>query len=228
MKQVILFILFSIINVFGQQFYVENISGDVKYLAGTSEKWDQIKTGQFLTANTLILAKKKSSVRLVKGEEVFILKGDAAIGLNHLKKVTINDLILALTLDEIRNVPKIKNNGLAKNTAVYGSKQTNNISEKTDSKQLGEKKINGARQLSEKGYKESSIIAAKEIFRNYPEINEKFEERLYFTDLLSDLKLYEEAIEDYTKMTALNLKEEEKNIVEERINTINLKLVKNN
>ena len=168
MKKLFFCILCIVVSTNAQEFTVEKVSGVVMYLSGTSEKWVNVKSGQILSSNTLILAESNSLVRLKKADEIFILRGDAAI-----------------TLDEIRNVPKIKSNGLSKNTAVYGSNEQKNKSAYSDDKYLGEKKIKGARQLSENGYQESSIIAAKEVFRNYPSINTKFDERLYFADLLS-------------------------------------------
>ena len=228
MKKLFFCILCIVVSTNAQEFTVEKVSGVVMYLSGTSEKWVNVKSGQILSSNTLILAESNSLVRLKKADEIFILRGDAAIGLNHLKKVSVNDLILALTLDEIRNVPKIKSNGLSKNTAVYGSNEQKNKSAYSDDKYLGEKKIKGARQLSENGYQESSIIAAKEVFRNYPSINTKFDERLYFADLLSELKLYEEALEDYIQISNLELNSEENNILEARIASTNMKMVENN
>ena len=176
----------------------------------------------------MILAEKNALIKLRRNDEIFFLNGDAALSLNHIKKVSLNDLILALTLDEIRNVPKIKNNNLNKNTAVYGSKIKSKNGSVISENILGKMKINGAIQLNKSGYKESSVILAKEIFRNYPIVAENFNNRIYFADLLAELELYNEAIEDYRKIFKLDLNEDEMSIISEKIERTNLKLLENN
>ncbi len=127
MKSIIIFFVIALFTINAQEFTIERIAGNVKLLKGTSEQWENAKKGQILNPTDLLLTEKNSLVQLVKNEERFLLKGDVAIGLNHIKKISINDLILALTLDEIRNVPKIKRNSLSKNTAVYGAEVKNSF-----------------------------------------------------------------------------------------------------
>ncbi len=133
----------------------------------------------------------------------FVLKANAAIGINHIRKVSINDLILALTLEEIRNVPKIKRSNLSKNTAVYGTEISESNTNSVKDNDLGVKKINGAKILNESGYKESSLIAAKEVFRNYPDISTDFNTRIYFANVLIELELYQEALSEFQRINKL-------------------------
>lgn len=227
MKKLILLLLLFSITISAQNFVVEKISGTVKLLRGTSEKWENVKVGQSLTGSDLLLTEENSLIQLSRDNEIFLLKSDAAIGLNHIKKISINDLVLALTLDEIRSVPKIKRNTISKNTAVYGSEKSNMKDLKIDENVLGTKKINGAKQLNESGYTESSIIVAKEVFRNYPNIAADFNDRIYFADLLSNLKLYEEAAADYSDIEELSLTENQKEILKQKKNKLSIKLMKN-
>lgn len=225
MKNLLILLLFAFFSVNAQNFTVEKVSGDVKVLKGTSESWEDVKLGETLTSTDLLLTEKKSLVHLTRDNEKFLISGDVAIGLNHIKKITVNELILALTLDEIRNVPKIKRNSLSKNTAVYGSEVTNKSSIKLSDEILGKKKINGAKLLNENGYVESSIVAAKEVFRNYPNLSNNFEDRLYFADLLKDLELYQEASSEYKRIEKINLSAEQNTIIQKRSEEVNLKLM---
>jgi hypothetical protein len=190
MKKIIVILILLVSFMSAQEFTVEKISGDVKILKGTSEKWETVKRGEVLSGNDVLLTEANSYIQLNKDNNMFVLKGDVAIGLNHIKQVSINDLLLALALDEIRNVPKIKKNSISKNTAVYGSKSKVEKEISIDKNLLGAKKLNGAKLLNESGYSESSVIVAKEVFRNYPKISMRFEDRLYFADILNELKLY--------------------------------------
>lgn len=225
MKKTIMILILLVSFISAQEFTVEKISGDVKILKGTSEKWEAVKKGEILTGNAVLLTEANSYIQLNKDNNRFVLKGDAAIGLNHIKQVSINDLLLALALDEIRNVPKIKKNSISKNTAVYGSKNKVEKEITVDKNQLGAKKLNGAKLLNENGYSESSVIVAKEVFRNYPKISMKFEDRLYFADILNELELYQEAATEYSKLENITLSDTEKNTIKKRIETVNMKMV---
>ena len=65
---------------------------------------------------------------------------------------------------------------------------------------MGIKKINGAKQLAENGYKESAVLVAKETYRKYPSTKNKITDRIYFADILVDLKLYSEAFEEFSEI----------------------------
>jgi len=225
MKKIMILLITLVGIISAQDFKVEKISGDVKILKGTSEKWEVVKKGEILSGNDVLLTETNSYIQLNQDENRFMLKGDVAIGLNHIKQVSINDLLLALALDEIRNVPKMKKNGTSKNTAVYGSKSKTNKKFSIDENLLGVKKLNGAKLLNENGYSESSVIVAKEVFRNYPKISMKFNDRLYFADILNELKLYQEASSEYSKLENIALTDLDKDTIKKRIETVSMKLV---
>ena len=225
MKKIIVLLFVFVTIITAQNFTVEKIKGDVKILKGTSEKWEPVKKGEVLSGEDVLLTEKNAYILLNKDNKRFELKGDAAIGLNHIRQVSINDLILALALDEIRNVPKIKKSNTSRNTAVYGSKGNENKEIAIDENVLGPKKLNGAKILNENGYSESSVIVAKEVFRNYPKVSMNFSDRLYFADVLNKLELYQEAAAEYNKLKNLALTDKEKETIAARIEAVNLKLV---
>lgn len=222
-KLIILAMLFLSVQLIAQDFKVEKVSGDVKLLRGTSENWETVKKGEALSPSDFVLTEKKSFIQLLKGGDRFLLKENAAIGLNYIKKVSTDDLILALALDEIRSVPKIKKNDNSKNTAVYGADRNLELLNQIDD--LGEKKINGAKILNENGFKESSIIAAKETFRKHPVVNNNFEYRIYFADILNELKLYQEAASEYSKIKKLELNNDQLKVVDEKLEEVSLKIM---
>lgn len=227
MKTIII-ILITFLTSFAQVYTVEKFTGTVKVLKGSAEKWENIKLNDKLSDNDLVLAEEKSSLTLLKNDEKFVLKANAAIGINHIRKVSINDLILALTLEEIRNVPKIKRSNLSKNTAVYGTEISESNTNSVKDNDLGVKKINGAKILNESGYKESSLIAAKEVFRNYPDISTDFNTRIYFANVLIELELYQEALGEFQRINKLNLTNEEKAILNTKNEKIINKIAQNN
>jgi hypothetical protein len=224
MKTIILILGLSI-SILAQQFTVENIVGEVKILSGTSEEWKSVQVGQQLIGSDLLLTDEKSSIRLKNDKGTFLINDNIAVGLKNIRKVSLNDLVLALALEDIRNVPKKKLNGDSKNTAVYGSevKETEDLEIKNE--HLGYLKLNGAKFLHKNEFTESAIIVAKEVFRNFPSIANSFEDRLYFADLLNGLELHQEAASEYAQIQNLNISNVQKLIIDNKKEELSIKLL---
>ncbi len=225
MKNLLIAILVLSINLFAQEFSVEKVKGNVKYLKGTSENWEVVSPGTKLNGNDFIETEENSFIQLNKSGKPFILKSSSALGLNYLKEISVNDLLLALAMEEIRNVPQKKTGSSAGNTAVYGSKINTKDETAKNEITLGIKRLNGAKQLSEFGYNESAIIVAKETYRNYPSTKELIQERLFFVEVLVDLKLYEEALSELNEMRKYSKNEKENLAISEKINQLKLEIL---
>lgn len=213
-------VLLLAVDANAQQFKVEKLSGKVNVLRGTNENLVTLNKGDKLDGNDVLITDENSFIQLSSGDNNFILRSNSALGLNHVKKVSINDLLLMLTMEEIRNLPK-NNNTNAKSTAVYGSEVKESkvtISENT----FGLKKLNGAKQLAESGYKESAVIVAKETYRKHPSTKTMADERIYFADLLFELNLHNEALEEYKVISNLSLTDIQKVHISEKIEQITL------
>ena len=200
MKKIFITFLIISANIFAQNFTVEKVSGKVQVLHGTSEKYVAVKSGDSLNGNDLLITDDKSFIQLNKSGNRFILQSNSALGLNYIKEISINDLLLALAAEEIRRVPRNENKGNSKNTAVYGEEIKASSSILITEDLMGIKKLNGAKQLAESGYKESAVIVAKETYRKYPSTKNKIDERIYFADVLVDLNLFSEAYEEFSEL----------------------------
>ncbi len=228
MKRYIILIIMVLSTIAsGQQFKVDKVKGKVLVQRGTEEEFTQLKKGDILNGNDLIITEKNSFIQLDKDGNKFILDENSALGLNYLKKISINDLLLALAMEEIRNVPKTKTNGITKNTAVYGAETTVENPVAAAANSLGMKKINGAKQLAKNGYTESAIIVAKETYRKYPYTSKNADDRIYFANLLLSLNLNNEALEEYTQISKLDLTNAQIQEVEQGIEKIKLALISN-
>ena len=222
-KNILLLVLINTAISFSQTYIVEKVSGNVKLL-NAEDKWINIKEGINLTDNSLIVTEKNSSVK-ISAEGVTITFNElSAVQTSNIKKMTINELLLALAMEDIICAPRKKENNNGKTTAVYGTKEAA-VEKGILSDEFGIKRINGAVQLAENGFKESAVVAAKEIFRKYPATKKKAGYRIYFANLLYDFGLYEEAYNDFNSIKELTLSEEEKEEVEKKISLINTKLV---
>jgi hypothetical protein len=225
MKKYFLAILLFATITYSQTFLVEKVNGNVKILSSNNTNWEQLKPKMILDENAVISSDKNSSV-LIKSDEIsFTLKESSAITISNIRKMTLDELVLALAMEDVMNVPRKKGNEKSDNTGVYGDKISEEILTTIMSNDFGLKRLNGAKQLAENGMKESAIIAAKEVYRKYPETKNDAATRIYFADLLFGSGLYEEAYDDYTDIKKLTLNAEQKHYVEGKIEQISKKLI---
>ncbi|MEO8398447.1 MAG: hypothetical protein ABI550_01390 [Ignavibacteriaceae bacterium] len=206
---------------------IEKIKGDVKVQIGSSENWINAKEGMELKNNWFISTGENSSVQINYQEGKFSLKENSAISISDIKKMTVDELILALAMEDMINAPKKNEKTKSENTAVYGTEQTKNDQIIIDNSSFGVKRLNGAMQLSENGFKESAVIFAKETYRKYPSTKLLADMKIYFADVLNELGLYEEAYDEFNSAKSLTMTDQEKKEVELKLNSLSKKLISN-
>ncbi|MCL6097021.1 MAG: hypothetical protein M1391_00420 [Bacteroidetes bacterium] len=220
MKKIIFILFILSVNILAQEYTVEKVSGNVQALIGTAENWVKVSVGQKLLGTDLISTDDKSFVQLANKENRFILQSNSALGLNSIKKMSLNELLLALAMEEIRNVPKTKGSQFTRNTAVYGSEVSAGKAGVVHVSDIGMKKINGARQLAQNGFTGSAILVAKETYRNYPETKNQIRDRIYFVDLMLQLNLLNEAETELNRIIAQPLNPDERKEITARLDKI--------
>lgn len=222
---ILIFLLLPLSNYYAQSFVVEKISGDVKVQRGTNEEWENVTVNQTLNGEDVLLTGIDASIQLNRDGDRFILKDNSALGLNYVKSISINDLLLALAREDIRNLHNINGNDGTKNTAVYGEKIVDADLTQPSQSDFGLKKLNGAIQLAENGFKETSILAARETYRKYPSTKSKIELRMVFANILSGLKIFDEAIAELNDMKKY-ASQSELEIIDGKISEIYMKIGK--
>jgi len=222
-KKLLLLILISAGLTLAQTYKVEKVTGSAKIL-NSNDKWIDAKDGTILSPNSILVAEDNSSVKVSGNGINFTLKESSALSISSLKQMTLDELLLALAMEDMMNAPRKKENNNGKTTAVYGTKEgaADKIIHSDD---FGIKRLNGALQLAESGFKESAVVTAKEIFRKYPETKKKADYRIYFADLLYEFDLYEEAYDEFTSIKELKLSDQEKSEVENKLLLLNKRIV---
>lgn len=228
MKKIFLIIMLLTFSICAQSFVVEKVNGNVFALIGFSEEWTKVKVGQILKGADLISTGEKSLVQLNNNGNRFVLQSNSALSINNIKRISLNELLLALAMEEIRNVPNFNENNVRRNTAVYGEKVSNISPSKSVVSDLGMKKLNGAKQLAINGYRESAILLAKETYRKYPETKTRIDDRFFFVNLLIELQLFNEAAAELNDLEKLKLTNEQQEKVEHYLDIINEKILKSN
>ncbi len=227
MKKVILLFFVCAGFLAAQTFKAEKVKGNVEAQIGTSESWIRITNGKTLPLNTVVSTNKNSSVQLMENDISFKLKSSSALPLSSIKKMTVNDLILALAMEDMLNAPKKKEQLNSKNTAVYGAEINGIKPPIVESDNFGIKRLNGAVQLAESGFKESAVVEAKDTFRKYPGTSKIAAFRIYFANILFDLGLNEDAYDDYKSIQSLKMDNEQLKEVNNKMEILANRLLKN-
>lgn len=225
--KILLSLLFFITTVTAQEFKVTDVKGDVNYRTGTSESWTGLKTGVLLNTNDFISTGKNSSVQIKESGNIFNIGEFSVVSISSIKKMSTDELLLALAMEDMINAPKTNGNGVSSSTATYGEKEGSTENAILNTNDFGVRRLNGAIQLSENGFKESSVVFAKETYRKYPETKQIASFRIYFADILSEKGLYEEALGEYLDIQYLELSKEQKTEIALKIENINKMLLNN-
>ncbi|MCA2004902.1 MAG: hypothetical protein LDL01_03810, partial [Ignavibacterium sp.] len=123
MKKVIAILILLSSIVLPQKFKVEKISGTVRALTTDSENWIELKTGNEIPPNAIVSVEKNSLVK-ISGREVSVtLTENSAITLSNLKKMSTEDLVLAIAMENIWNAPRNNGKNKSQSTAVYGKNE---------------------------------------------------------------------------------------------------------
>jgi len=216
-----LILLLLVPSLIAQEFKAINVKGTVQYRSGTSEVWAEIKEGLVLHSDDFVSTGSKSSLQ-IKGTEKNINIGEfSAVSISSIKKMSTDDLLLALAMEDMINAPKTNGKNQSSSTATYGDDEGKNKNPEVKTDDFGIKRLNGAMQLAKNGFKESSVVFAKETYRKYPDSKQIPSYRIYFADILYDKGLYEEALGEYIEIAKLDLSKEEKAKVESQTQGIN-------
>lgn len=225
-KILLILIIFSA-TVAAQQIKVIEVKGDVKYQSSTSEKWVEVKNGEALQPNGFVSTGKNSSVKIDDKESKITIGEMSAVSISSIKKMTTDELLLALAMEDMINAPPKNAIENSKSTATYGEKETTEKTNQSKSNDFGVKRLNGAVQLADNGFKESSVVFAKETYRKYPETKLIASYRIFFADVLYQKGLYEEALGDFLEIRNLELSDKQISEVDSRIDSINKILLNN-
>lgn len=225
MKNILVILIISAGFTLAQKCYVESVTGIVKAQIGSSEKWMEVSEGAELPPYSTISTSKNSSVVLVKGSTKFTLKESAAVTVNNIKKMSVDDLLLALAMEDMMNAPRKKDENKSKSTQVYGDQNKTEKTPGVSNDEFGLMRLNGARQLGDSGFKESAVVAAKETYRKYPETKKIISQRIYFANLLYEKGLFEEAYAEFNSFKNFAMNDKEKAEIDSKIELLSKKLI---
>jgi len=224
MKKIMIMTAILACSLFAQSYKIEKVQGTVKALIGNSEQWVDVKEGTMVSSSTVLMTDKNALIVLSGRGIKFTLKPSAALSVNSLKRMTIDELLLALAMEEILSTPAKKKDNKSMNTAIYGTNESGAKTAAVPTNLLGDLKLNGARQLAENGFKETAILTAKETYRKYPDTQKNILTRIYFAEQMMQLSLFDEALAEYSQIQNLPLNDPQTKEVHEKLDFLKKKL----
>jgi len=225
--KIFLILLLLVPSIVAQDFKATNVKGNIKYQSGTSEVWAEVKEGTILRLDDFVSTGEKSSVQIKGAGNIISLGEFSAVSVASIKTMSTDELLLALAMEDMINAPKSNGKNKSSNTAAYGDNEGQGKTLTVKKDDFGIKRLNGAMQLAKNGFKESSVVFAKETYRKYPDSKQIASFRIFFADILFEKGLYEEALGDYLDIAKLDLSKEEKSKVDSQTQSINKILLNN-
>ena len=206
---------------------VISVKGDVQVRRSMSEEWSPVAIGDILKPDDSIRSGRNSkAVIVIDGQKKITLPELAIVDCSDLKKLSQEELLLMLAMEQVRSVPARNADddfSITKTTTVHGENKDPLRSRRSVNPELALLQLNGTKVLYDQGYYATCVLRAKEIFRLNPVFLKKVNFRLVVADALEKMKLRGEALSEYNALKGASLTPEQRSLVEEKISQLKKK-----
>lgn len=186
---------------------VQKVRGEVSVRQGVTEVWSRVAVGDVLRPDdTMKTGSKSSATIMVTGDAAngtaksLTLPADVIVDISDVRELTQEELMLRLAMERVRSAPyEWKNNdfNMPNTSVVHGTDAGAVGVPRENDAATGHLQINGTRVLFDNGFYSTCALKAMEIFRLYPSLGEKFENRIMVAEALERAQLKGEALSEY-------------------------------
>jgi hypothetical protein len=184
---------------------VYSIRGTAEVRRGVSDVWKPLLVGDLLRPEDTIRTGESAEVRLQFGpNELFVLNQFSMIDIGDIREITKKDLLLKLSMEQIRSLPNSRHNGASPMvTIMHGRDRSMNETgtnawQKELSGEIGAMRLEGARALVQQQYYSSAVLTIKSTLRTFG-LRDKFSAYLLLASAFEKLGLNQHAIEAYAQ-----------------------------
>ncbi len=210
-----LMVVFGIATLCGGEILVQRVQGDVQVRQGVTEVWQRVAAGDVLKPDdTMRTGPKGTAVILVpvdslqKSPKRVTLPPDVMVDLSDVRELSQEELMLKLAMEKVRSSSyQPAGDGLTVPNAsvVHGTDKTEGPGLTENEVAVGILQLNGTRVLYENGFYSTCALKAMEVFRLFPSLGERFDDRLLVAEALDRAHLRGDALSEYGAMLALPL-----------------------
>jgi hypothetical protein len=171
--------------------------------------------------DTMKTGKRGSALLVVDGSKRMMLPAEVIVDVSDIRNLSQEELMLKLTMEKVRSSSyEWKNDEMnVPNAAVvHGADRTPSVPLAENALEIGRLEWNGTRVLFDNGYYSTSALKAMDVFRRYPSLGDRFENRLLVAQALEKANLRGEALGEYVSISQSDkLSAEQREVVATRI-----------
>jgi hypothetical protein len=203
---------------------VTAVKGSVYVRHNVQEQWVIVAPGDVLKPDDSMKSGLKSSATVViDGRTTLTMPEQAIIDMADLRTLTKEELLLKLAMERIRSVPDRNGDDellIPRTTTIHGANMDRREAAGAIDPAAGTMRMKGTEVLFGNGFYETGILKAKELFRLYPDLSDRIDDRLMVAKGLEALKLKGEAMEEYIELGKAQLTDEQRAVVMKKIEVL--------
>ena len=200
---------------------VTAVKGSVYVRHNVQEQWVSVSPGDVLKPDDSMKSGRKSSATVVIDDKTTLtMPEQAIIDMSDLRTLTKEELLLKLAMERIRSVPDKSGDdelSIPRTTTMHGANMDRRPAAGVADPEAGTMRMKGTEVLFGNGFYETGILKAKELFRLYPDLSGRIDDRLMVAKALEALKLKGEAMEEYIQLGKAQLTDEQRSAVVKKL-----------
>lgn len=204
MRVVVLLVLATLVAVAGG-IQVQKAQGDVSVRQGVTEVWTRVAVGDILRPDDTMKTGPKGTavlvVPMVTGAwKRILLPPEVIVDISDIRELSQDELMLKLTMEKVRSSSyewKNEELNVPNASVVHGANKGTGVSPSENDPAVGLMQLNGTRVLYDNGFFSTCALKAMEVFRAYPDLAARFDNRLMVAEALERARLRGEAMNEY-------------------------------
>ena len=214
MTRMVLAIVLGAATLQGGEIVVQKVQGDVHVRQGVTEAWQAVAPGDVLKPDdTMRTGPRGSAVILLPAASAqnsprrITLPPDVMVDIADVRELSQEELMLKLAMEKVRSssyTPANDGLNIPNASVVHGTDKVAGGVPPENSIAVGILQLNGTRFLFDNGFYPTCALKALEVFRLFPPLAERVDNRLLVAEALERAHLRGEALSEYGAILKLS------------------------
>jgi hypothetical protein len=203
---------------------VTAVKGNVYVRHNVQENWTRVAAGDILKPeDSMKLDRKASATILIDDAKKLVVPELVIVDLSDFRQLSQEDLLLRLAMEHVRSIspePGGEEFQIPQTTTMHGENKDGRAVTAPSTAATATLQLNGTKVLYTKGYYATCALKTKEIFRLHPELRSDGGARIMVAGALENMKLYEEALNEYLAIPQSCLSAKQEALVNKKISQL--------